>query len=562
MNSRIIVTLQLVVSLVLICYAASASEISAKERAQDTRLETPVTLHERRIYLGELFAKLRAQTGLELTINETLPLSGVQVSLHCNRLPVVTLLNSLWSLLSNREAEWTWLRLSEGGKFRYEFTQTAQAREKAARFGGYAQRVFEQYVAVMEDFARMTPKERQRNLPRLARTLYQNIDPALEDYVGEERVWKGVRLFTDAVPLNLRLRLLRGEQEVQIPLSDLSQSVQNLFKEVYAGYQFSYKVNGKEVPLEEPKTLRIYSSSQENLHRQIVPQIMIDYGQAGSVSCLSGYNLERGVQDYIRQLWNLPGDAQDHPAAQKIVPLEAQVDPATIVKYPFVLPNLTGRPRRIPIPHALDTWLLLLARSAEIPMVEILPFQQNHDPGSPVNKTVDEFLSKASQYDPNPMHKWRDGVLLVNYPMWFLEEENVVPYRLVKELTKWRGKIIPLPVLAKLMTALTEAQAQSLAEEYPPVGGALALFPMFGFAAQSPQILSPEGMALTPEKAAILLTLPLPHLESLRDGSAAALRLIEEEIPTGGTGRTVGIRAEASVGGKWVLLGGFLQSTP
>ncbi len=538
----------------------NASEIDAKQRAQDARLETPVTLHERRIYLGELFAKLRTQTGIELSIDETLSLSGVQVSLHCTRLPVVTLLNSLWSLLSNREAEWTWLRLSEAGKYRYEFTQTAQAREKAARFGGYAQRVFEQYVAVMEEFARMTPKERKRNISRLSKALFQSDNQVAQSLIGDDSIWKFVQLFAEGVPPDVQRQIFTTRGKAKIFLTELPGPLQELFHQVYAECHFSYHQNGVEVPLPKPTTLHFFSSNQNLTRREIVPSIMLDFGPAGSYSSLGNYDVIKGIKAYLKQLWILPGDTPDHPLAQKVVPEEKSVDPASVPLVPFFT-DATGRKRHSALPQALDTWLLLLARSAAIPMIEILPFQQNDDPGSPINKTVAEFLSKAAQNDPSPMHKWRDGVLLVNSPAWFLEEENTVPYRLVKELTKWRGQLIPLAQLAALMNTLTEAQAQSLADEYPPIAGALQFYPAFRLCAQSPELLTDAGIKLDAEKIAVLLTLPLSHPETLKAGTAGAVRLVQKNRRFVGRERFLEIQLEAQVGEGWELLGGFYQNT-
>ena len=547
-----------IIWILLFSLGANASGIDPKMRSEDSRLERPVTFHERRIYLGELFGKLRTQTGIAIDINEKSPLSGVQVTLHCTSTPVVQVLNSLWSLLSNREAPWSWSRISQLEGYRYEFTQTGRGREKADRFSEYAQKAFEEYVAVMLKFAKMTPAERKRNIAELSRAMLQNDDTEAQTQISEERVWEFVRLFAEGVPPDLQIQILRTQREANIPLQDLPQSVRDLFHKVYTDFHFEHYENGVKIPLTEPTTLHIFSSNRDPSDHEIVPGIMIDYGKSGSISCIPNHDIIKGVRAYLKRIWMLPGDVADDFASRKIVPEEEKVDPATIL--PFTLgPDPRGRPRRVSIPHALDTWLLLLARDTSIPMIEILPFKQT-DPGTPVKGTVQEFLHRAEQNDPDPMYKWRDGMLLVNYPMWFVEEENMVPYAIIKQLALKPDEAIPLPRMATLMTTLSEGQVRGLGNEYRAIGAAALFYPAFRFALQSPELMTSEGIKLTPEKIARLLPLPLSHPQSLKEGTATALRLTEKVNHFAGGGGFLETRWEGQVGNEWVLLGGYTQS--
>jgi len=124
-------------------------------------------------------------------------------------------------------------------------------------------------------------------------------------------------------------------------------------------------------------------------------------------------------------------------------------------------------------------------------------------------------------------------------------------------------RLIALRDMAGLMAETTEDQASELGEEYAAIREALPLRPLFIMAAARRELITPNGMRLTPEIAR-----ELSGVQKLRDcaefleGAVAAVRLVQ--IDTQADGRTsIAIRVEVRrQGGEWESLGGFIQVPP
>ena len=112
-----------------LCESAPAlcDTITPTMRMQDARLNQTISINAPSITLGELLAKYSEQTGVRIHTDERDPLSGLRLCVACDKMPLGDMLDSLWSLLSYRDAAWKWERSGKPGAFQYEFTPSRAA---------------------------------------------------------------------------------------------------------------------------------------------------------------------------------------------------------------------------------------------------------------------------------------------------------------------------------------------------------------------------------------------------------------------------------------------------
>ena len=99
------------------------------------------------------------------------------------------------------------------------------------------------------------------------------------------------------------------------------------------------------------------------------------------------------------------------------------------------------------------------------------------------------------------MHKWRNGVLLLNYPLWFYGDEAQYSYGVVKQLRESSrrrkdGRPLLLSDIADAVTTLTDAQMKRLAKEFPQIDYNQTKRPIFLLYKKYPAIHSSNGMAV------------------------------------------------------------------
>ena len=548
--------------LVGISSSVQAAGIDGTMRAEDKRLEKPVTVTERRIYLSELLARLSRQTGIPISVDDEDTASGTEVEAFFTKLPVGNVLNSLRSLLSIRNAAWSWLRSGEPGAFHYRLVEPVAAKEKALRYHALAQKILENYADTMIRLAEMSPEEREHHKHEISLALALDDDTYADTMVKEKLTWNPIRLFAEAFPKEVQIQVLQGQAEARIPVKDLPFQTQTLFHSVWADYHILKKnAEGTWVAAPEPELLRFYASDAIGNGKEVVPCIFIDLGKSGALSCVGGLDLQQAVRAAIQKMWLLPGERADSPIAQQKV-AEIMPDPPPPVSHaPLVLRNKfpTAHPE---LPGALAIRFAQLSQGTSVPLLALFPDEQFQDPGTPNNHPVQAFLSKMRENTLYPIHKWRGNTLLVIYPAWFLEEDNTLPYRLIKYLPGQDG-LFSLSSLVKLLNNINEVQAKRLAPRYPALQAALTMLPAFLLYGKYPEILSPYGTPLDQQKSALLLSIPSHfHRDVLENGTASAVRLVQEEVRDGDS-KMIVIRVEARISDeKWVLLGGFSQSVP
>src|SRR5581483_5818964 len=252
------------------------------------------------------------------------------------------------------------------------------------------------------------------------------------------------------------------------------------------------------------------------------------------------------------------GDHTDDPAAQKTIALTRQMEKDPPPLRTVTMPS--GR-QMVVMPSSLFRWRLAqLATGAALPMLALLP-QSSSGKSLPgiQNAKVQAVLDTFDRLRDRPLYKWRNGILLINYPAYFVEEEDTLPYEVLSIWRNCKDRLMGPKELVAFFTRLSAAQFERLKDSHPALGKARRLLPLFFLAKQHPEMLG-EGLVLDEGLFRDLMTLDfLAANEDFRSGTISRLRLVGKEIVFAGK-RCLetdleGLRND----GKWMVLASYIM---
>ena len=213
MRTRIVTFVCLGILVGLLSRPGRASIVAAKDRANDKRLETRVTISAPSIDLGQLLEKLSIQTGVNLSAQEDEPGSGIRLCVFLRNVPLGDAMNAVWSLLSYRKADWDWDWHDAPDKRRYVLVQSRESKNLAALLRSEVQTAYEDEAATLLSTLNMTDKERKQ----LAKD-----HPELADMIIDPDTRVGLSVLVDAFPGDAYRKVLRTDQPIVVPAENLS----------------------------------------------------------------------------------------------------------------------------------------------------------------------------------------------------------------------------------------------------------------------------------------------------------------------------------------------------
>jgi hypothetical protein len=550
-------------------HVANADSITSKMRIDDRRLESRVNISARRIRLGDLLERITTQTGIKIACSERDGGSGTYMSAHADGIPVGDLLDAVWSLTANQDAQWRWEREGTSADYRYTLVQPERAKRRSELIREYVKQAAVYHFGAMLEIARMPAEDRVKNKKLISQSLGVDEDHWADGFLNSPGLFDIHELVAACVPRDKLITLIRGETSASVPIDSLSAT----------GKQWLEKCQGmigldaqsfRNDPVGDaaPKTLHFYpapADRQTELIARIAPLIMLSTSKHFGISVLGGTALEAGMGNVVRKKWNVQGDKVDTQLANRLVdkPIEMKTPP-----FGGLLPGFNGRPPRPrPIPSILEIRLLQMAQGSGVPILMILPATNLVDPGDPSGHTVRDTIESAKKRFPKPMFKWRNGVLLASYPQWFVEEDGSIPYALAKKYLNEPNLPISLKNMVNLMVAITDRQAFELSLENAAVKSALEIRPLLILASRYPQLVSPAGMRMTPSLVNDLTKVAkISQHPSFLNGTLKAIRLVQIDEKVDGKA-SIAMRTEIQTDTKaWISLGGFIQiprsSTP
>jgi len=466
--------------------SAQADGISKQMRLDDTGLSKPVRLFAPRMYVGEVMERLSAQTGVDVKANLMDGASDPKICVFLDGVSLGDALDSIYSVLSYRGAEWIWECSGVSGSYTYLLRQPAKARSFAERMHKLVVGDFCKETEDLIRFARMSPAERLRNRQAILDTMFQQDDSEADFILNKsDRMWSGLQLFNESIPRENQASILQGQTSAKLPVSALSEQGQAFVKgqwQYQAANAKRERSDGTWEPVPMPSYIKIAGTGL--MDGRAIPGLTIQlegYAYSGAEP------LARHEFKKMSSLWNLPDDDKASDSRDKVVGTPADSAPVAAPLAPLV--------RTLRDVH-LGTPVGLVAR---------LPFRPMDAIGSPIGKTLSSFLEGLAR-NPRYMSKWRDHVLLVSDPWWMLRDGADAPYALLKRVRESRaqnGGCAAVEVLLTIAMGLTTDQASDFAREAPFPGfeilqQTVAIFPATKLTVN--QLRSERGAALNPEQ--------------------------------------------------------------
>jgi hypothetical protein len=504
-------------TLAMILFAArgECQGIDGKMRAADARLNTPINLPAARLYVGELLEQLSRQTGVSLQMNTQEEASGVLLLVCLNKITLGDALDALWSTVTYKNAVWRWERSGEPGAYQYLLVQSRSAKEFAGDFKEQIQRLFEEEYRTMLAAARMSPEQRRQLLENAVSERYQGDKKLIERYLSDSRRWMAMRAFEEALSSEERLRVLRGEKKVRLPVSQLSKQGTD-----FVEYLWKEAETGKPIP----DSIYFEANKRDD---DVAPSFFIILGGSG-YSYLGGRLIADKSIQQMTEKWIQSGDLLDTPlSAHKLV--------------------RTKKSMEIKADTPLEQYLVELSLLAPLSLIARLPQKEISRDFSELQETVEYYLAYLRAFPPYLEAKWRHNVLLLSFPGWIWETESYVPYAHVKQMrleAQRNSGFLPFRSIAKVAALLKPDQLEHLGKEFPifdcisdrisgfvnglkePLGGLQGLF-AWGY--RNPEIFREGGMSLDQAKHTELLNnfdLRIVDSKSLLK-DAKAVRILE-----------------------------------
>lgn len=433
---------------------ATGAPISAQKIQRDARLKTPVSLSADRMYLGELLEKLSAETHVALSVDLKDDLSSVEITCDLKQMPLANVMNSLWSLLGNKNGSWEWTIDGSQAQPRYQLHSTPAARMEPGRLNRLKQETFERLAEQLIRMEALKPEERklaEKQLPPVMRI----DDPDLRIGAADPNrgnFWEGIRLLGTLAP-ELRRLVLQGQTfDISFDTLPAKDRKAALTMEPSMSGADARKQPGASYTAPDRARFMVQAGAPTN---DLTFQILI-----GSQHRLGGrtYFATRlaGLYPRIVADWIGPGD-------QAIREIEDEPLPDLVAFPAESLWNKTAPP---------DHNIAQLAAMKGVSFMAVLPSEPWA--GFPIHAAYMPRLlfSEAAQGSVPLMHKWRDGVLLVSYPGWFYGDPGQVSYSTIARLRdrlQAQNGLLSLQDLIEPVAGLSEVQRRRLSAEFPPL---------------------------------------------------------------------------------------------
>lgn len=520
-------------------------QIDAAARQQDTRFDKPVSISARAISLKAVLDQISAQSGIDVKIDERDPASSYSVLAACSAVPAGKLVSALYGLLSLRKGEWAWMRVGKPGAYRYSLHETPWAKNRSETYHRILDGLLTNYLEVVRQLAPMKMEERKLHRDALKKALFLDDDSRVRFYFENEIFWTQARFFLSALTPAQQASVLRGAG-VSVALKDLAPEVYDLFHQAYvhAGRRRSNE-DGTIGPVPEPDTVGFHQREVNTSRQSFAPAIMISMGNA-DISWMGTGTLDAGVRSAIERAWRITGDAADDAAGRNVIGVvnededarrereKAELDRAQLIaRLPGEVPDdirrkLAGTGK---YDLKLGTALAQMVTGSSMPLLAILPTDENRVFESPVGKSVNDYLIAIEGAQKLCFHKWRDGVLLINHPRWFTDSVSPIPYGLLHRLHPDGFGRAPLAEWLDLMGKISDDQSDWLASNNA-ISNMKQIRSLLLLTVKLPTILSDRGVLVDDDAVSYLQSVnaspehwalsPVPVRMRVRQGHAVS----------------------------------------
>ncbi len=379
-------------------------------------------------------------------------------------------------------------------------------------------------VAAKFDFAAMTPQQRRDHIQEYhsahlvdpaAKPSYQLEGEGMSGWFEEWRLLGKLRT-PDQIIEVLRVKEWKSE------ISALAPGVQKSL----CDYLDRRYLSTKEHPFLHTATrVVVYTDGLRNPmgERVVLPDIFLgieddtDGSRTGSLP-ISGSQLESGVADYLKSLWVRPPDTLHSP-------LEATPLPAKFPSPPNILFNSFSSGNPFAVRKAWTDYWTDLIQNFQMPVCLIVSDVAGMSRRQSPAQTLGELINPTHQQVQGtlPFVKWRDGVLLGTYLLWFRDAESFPSARIMSQVDRMeKNHRVTALELALLCSTIEEEPWNFLLSRKPFLTALERVRPLLKVAWVRSDLARPNGIPITEELAEVL---PPAVLSASKQG-ATSVRII------------------------------------
>ena len=550
-------------------------QISEAMIKSDARLSKKVSFASNRIYLKDLFAELTTMTGVSLKTNDQDMAPAIELSVRFEELPLVKVLDSVWSLISNSDSKYYFIRGGLPSVYAYYLLEPYSVKNRAGRVRDYSKIVFEDYINDICNMSYLSKSQRQARIKRYLSPSFATNTEYIKSILENDGWWIDIEFFAALVPGEKRHGLLFEGERVDMLAKEASPEVQNLFHKYWKEDCKPDPSDKSPIkPTPEPERIVVYANW--TVKSDICPTIMFSESPGLSQSIAPSFPAEAQIRGKLKQRWKLPLDDWTSPfEASKLTETskyEDKSDASSMLNelrlHMYKAQGLTDQEVAAKLEKSeinrqnsrpMDGQMSYLAKMMKFPYFAVFDSNSKRMPIYPKGTLLSKVLGDSDGRFTDKMHKWREGVLLVNSPKWFASEPATTNFDTLKLLLGSKDGIVEMEKLAKAVSRMNDEQASELMPRFPVLREAYPMRQLFIYAQLHPAVLQPDGVEIDTEMADYLGTKPkFGYSKGVDEASARRIRL-RQFVPDPAKPRNIVIRPELLVEGKWVSLGGFIQ---
>lgn len=562
----------------LISIAASRSalcQISDEMTKSDARLSKRVSFASNRIYLKDLFAELTKMTGVSLKTNDQDMAPAIELSVRFEELPLAKVLDSVWSLISNTDSKYSFVRGGTPSSYAYYLIEPYFVKSRAGRIRDYSNKLFENYINDLCNMSLLSATQSRNRIKAYLNHKTEDEVKMILAILDSESTRNEISLFSELVPVEKRHSVLFEGLRVEIATTQATQRVQSLYNLFWTSMFPKEQVNtATSIAPALPDRIEIYVKT---FHKtDIIPEVVINHEEGVSGTLISSFPVETEVKRVLKQRWKLLLDEWTCPYEDSKLTETSKYEDKTEANslqnelrlHMYKAQGLTDQEAASKLEKSeinrqnsrpMDGQMSYLAKMMKFPYFAVFDSNSKRMPIYPKGTLLSKVLGDSDGRFTDKMHKWREGVLLVNSPKWFASEPATTNFDTLKLLLGSKDGIVEMEKLAKAVSRMNDEQASELMPRFPVLREAYPMRQLFIYAQLHPAALQPDGVEIDTEMADYLGTKPkFGYSKGVDEASARRIRL-RQFVPDPTKPRNIVIRPELLVEDKWVSLGGFIQ---
>ena len=391
------------------CLAQQSSRIRKIKECiiDDPRLLKKCTIDLLYSRLWHVFEEIYNQTGIRIESSDNSFLIGEEVSFFAFDLPVIDILDSIYSLFSFRTAECFWLREKKSSIFTYFFERSSSSVLYGQNFDNDLR---EELLSALE--------EKMSNLDKSVEERKKIADSSTENSgFDKEMDYQKFKAFSKLTTPELRRAMLFSDQYKNHEISDVSK-IPNECRQYFNYLKPLYEKISPQRPWGELDKISVRIEPDESKALPVIilslegkPNGGAGYGVTGATKTLEA------MKNKIKADWLLDSDTVSSNKEMESVSYRNEKSLSIPLSYYDEIAKINQR-QSTSLPEFETMWRII-ARYNKIPVLMRLP--KKHSPRAiSINnpKKIKDFTDSLNN-SGDILYKWHSGALLICPIAWY-----------------------------------------------------------------------------------------------------------------------------------------------